>query len=113
MGEDKRRLTGGRPFHAVRGGVRLAMRVTPGASRSAVSGLGVDAHGRPLLGVRIGAPPAEGAANAALIGFLATELGLRKAEIAIVGGRASRTKLVLLSGDAADLLARLEAWIGG
>ena len=62
--------------------------------------------------VRISAPPVEGAANAALIAFLATVLRLRKSDISIVSGETSRVKLLHLIGDEADLGARLLALAG-
>ena len=62
--------------------------------------------------VRISAPPVEGAANAALIAFLAKVLRLRKSDISVVSGETSRVKLLHLIGDEADLGARLLALTG-
>jgi len=95
------------PYAAAQGGVRLAVRIVPRAGRSAVAGIVADADGRPALQVRVAAPPVEGAANAALIALLAETLGLRKSDIAIRSGAASRHKQLLLSGDAPAILARL------
>lgn len=89
------------------------MRLTPRGGRDALVGLVADADGRPVLAVRVVAPPIDGAANAALVAFLAKELGLRKADIAIRSGEASRRKIVHLRGDVAELRARLRDWLAG
>jgi hypothetical protein len=60
-----------KPYAATEGGVRLALRLTPRASHNGVDGIAQDAEGRPLLKLRIVAPPVDGAANEALIAFLA------------------------------------------
>lgn len=96
------------PWTAVADGVRLAVRLSPRASRDAMEGVAADADGRPLLKLRLTAPPVDGAANAALIAFLADALALRKADIAIRSGETGRTKILHLSGDSALLASRLE-----
>ena len=100
-----------KPYAAVEGGVRLALRLTPRASRNGVDGIVQDAEGRPLLKLRLVAPPVEGAANAALIVFLADTLSLRKADIAIRSGETSRVKILHLAGDSAAILQKLDAWL--
>src|SRR3954463_6388612 len=100
-----------KPYAAAEGGVRLAVRVVPRAGRDGVDGIVQDAEGRPLLKLRLAAPPVEGAANAALIAFLAQTLCLRKADITIRSGETGRTKLLHLAGDSAILLKRLDAWL--
>lgn len=101
-----------KPYAAVDDGVRLAVRVIPRASRTKVDGVVQDAEGRPMLKLRLAAPPVEGAANAALIAFLAEELNLRKADITIRSGETGRTKLLIVSGDSAVLLKKLDALLG-
>ena len=100
-----------KPYAAVEGGVRLALRLTPRASRNGVDGLIQNAEGRPLLKLRLVAPPVEGAANQALIAFLAKSLSLRKADIAIRSGETSRVKILHLAGDPAVILKKLDAWL--
>ena len=92
-------------------GVRLALRLTPRASRNGLDGVVVGADGRAALQIRLTAPPVEGAANTALIAYLAEALKLRKGDIVIVSGDTSRQKLVQLRGDGAEISARLAAWI--
>ena len=100
------------PFTADQHGVRLAVRLTPRAGRNALGGVIRGADGRPTLQVRLAAPPVEGAANKALIAFLAEALGLRKADVTIRSGETARLKLLHLSGDSAAIMARLTDWIG-
>ena len=78
-----------KPYAVADGGVRLAVRLTPRASRNCVDGIARDVEGRPILKLRLVAPPVEGAANDALIAFLAKTLSLRKADIAIRSGETS------------------------
>lgn len=99
------------PITALAHGVRLAVRLTPRASREAVDGVVQGADGRPVLQLRLAAPPVDGAANAALIAFVAKALRLRKSEVAIVSGDKARLKLLELPGDPAELSARIERWI--
>jgi uncharacterized protein (TIGR00251 family) len=105
-------MPGERPWTAETDGVRLAVRLTPRASRNGLDGVASGIDGRPALKLRLVAPPVEGAANATLIAFLAGALGLRKADISIRSGQASRLKILHLSGDSATIMARLAAWIG-
>src|SRR3990172_559085 len=75
------------------GGVTLAVRVIPRSSRNEVAGVQGDA-----LKVRLTAPPVEGAANAALIEFLAKQLGVRTSAVSILSGDKSRHKTVRVEG---------------
>ena len=100
-----------KPYAAVAGGVRLALRLTPRASKNGVDGILQDADGRPLLKLRLVAPPVDGAANEALIAYLAKALSLRKADITIRSGETSRVKILHLAGDSAALLQKLDAWL--
>ncbi|GJD32056.1 hypothetical protein PMNALOAF_3321 [Methylobacterium adhaesivum] len=92
-------------------GVRLAVRLTPRASRTGLDGLVIGADGRSAVQLRVAAPPVEGAANAALVAYLADALDLRRRDIRIVSGETARQKLVALAGDSADLTTRLDRWI--
>ena len=70
-------------------GTRLALRVQPRASRNEVVGPHGDA-----LKVRLAAPPVDGAANDALVRFLAEALELPRAAVTLIGGLSSRSKAV-------------------
>jgi uncharacterized protein (TIGR00251 family) len=100
-----------KPYAATGNGVRLALRLTPRAARNGVDGITADAEGRPLLKLRLVAPPVEGEANKALIAFLAKTLALRKADITIRSGETSRIKLLHLAGDSTAILQKLDAWL--
>ena len=101
------------PWRIVPGGVLLSVRATPRASRSVVAGIGADAHDRAVLMVRVAAPPAEGAANAALVDLLAASLGMRKRDITIRSGETGRNKQLHISGDGAQIAADLASLTTG
>lgn len=84
--------------------LRVGVRVKPGASHPRVGG----AYGEGELVVAVSARPVDGAANSAVVSTLATALGLRRADITIVSGQTSRSKVVELDLVEADV-ARVEA----
>ena len=104
-------MKGALPLTVTAQGVRLCVRLTPRAAREGIDGIVLGAEGRPALHLRVAAPPVDGAANAALIAYLAKALKLRKADISIASGETGRVKLLDISGDAAAIEARLKAWI--
>lgn len=84
------------------GGVRLDVHVRPRSSRSAILGVRDGA-----LDVALTSPPADGAANSELIRLLAKALAVRAADVTIVVGPSSRTKVLAVNGiSAVDALAR-------
>jgi uncharacterized protein len=82
-------------------GVTIEVQVVPRARRSGVDGALGDA-----LKVRVAAPPVEGAANEALIAFLATALRLRRRDIELLSGERSRHKRLRLTGMSAEAVAK-------
>jgi uncharacterized protein len=81
----------------------LRVRVLP---RARTNALALDPSG--TLRARLTAPPVEGAANRALLELLARELGLKRADFALVHGAHGRDKLVEVLGcTAEDLAVRL------
>jgi uncharacterized protein len=61
-----------------------------------------------MLKIALTAPPVEGAANKALLSFLAKVLGVPKSAIMLVAGETSRKKSVLVAGlDLDEAVARL------
>jgi uncharacterized protein (TIGR00251 family) len=89
------------------GGAAFPVRVMPRASKNEISGR----HGEAVK-IRLTAPPVEGAANEALIGFLSEILGVRKSQIEILSGHASRDKIVCVVGlKPHELEARLGAYL--
>ena len=83
----------------------LRLHVQPGAGRSAVVGRHGDA-----LKVKVGAPPEGGRANEAVLGLLASALGVDAAALTLESGATSRAKRDRIRGLGPDQLERrLEA----
>ncbi len=80
----------------------LSVRIQPRASKNEV--VRREDGG---LKIRLTAPPVDGAANEALIRFLADALSVPKAQIAIVSGHASRDKIVRISGISSEAANQL------
>jgi uncharacterized protein len=90
---------------AAKQGVLLRVSVQPRADRPGIQGL---RHGD--LRVRLASPPEKGRANQELIAHLSAFFHVRKSDIHIVSGAASRKKKALLTGIAlADVQQRLDA----
>jgi len=73
--------------------VRLAVYVQPRASRTECTGIHDGA-----LRIRLAAPPVDGAANDALVRFLAEEIGVPRSNIRVARGTSSRRKVVMVDG---------------
>lgn len=101
------------PYATYSDHVRLSVRVVARAKRTELAGVANDGAGRPTLTLRLAAPPIEGAANAALIGYVAKALRLRQRDVTIGLGQQSRNKVLHLFGDRDAIVARLQTWIGG
>ena len=86
------------------GVVRFDVRVQPRASRNEFAGVQNGA-----LRVRLQAPPVDGAANQALIEFLADELDVPARLVRIVSGFGSRNKVVEVDSRARPALDRIVA----
>jgi uncharacterized protein (TIGR00251 family) len=77
----------------VRGGVRLAVHIHPGAKRNAVVGVHGDA-----LKIAVAAPPVDGKANDAIGGLIADLFDIPSRAVAVVAGHSSRRKIVQIEG---------------
>ena len=99
------------PWRVGKPGLLLDIRVAPGAGKTVLGQVEPDATGLPRLKIRIAAPPVEGAANNAVIAYVAKSLGLAKRDIALASGAKARSKTLALEGEADDLSARITAWI--
>jgi len=71
----------------------LTLRVVPRASKTEVCG---EMNG--ALKIRLQAPPVDGKANKALIGFLAERLDVAPGRIEILAGQTGRNKRVRIQG---------------
>jgi uncharacterized protein (TIGR00251 family) len=81
--------------------VRIRVLVQPRAAQSEAAGM----HDG-CWKIRVAAPPVDGAANEALIEFLAKRLGIAKSRVRVAAGAGARRKLVEIEGVA---LAAVEA----
>lgn len=73
-------------------GVRLEVRVQPGARRAGAAG-----SWNGLLKLAVAAPPEDGRANAAAAELLAELFGLRPSAVELVRGHSSRNKVFQLA----------------
>ena len=99
----------GSPLAVVPEGVRVFVRLQPKARREGIEGIVTEPDGRVALKVAVTAPPESGKANAALMALLGKRWRLPKSAIEIVGGASDRRKTLLLRGDPASLLAKINA----
>jgi uncharacterized protein len=90
-------------------GCSVAVRVQPGAKRTAIAGIhGEGADSR--LKIALPAPPIEGRANEALVDFLAGTLSIPRSAVMIAHGQTGRSKLVVLRGIALNVArSRIQA----
>lgn len=82
--------------------VRFRVRLVPRASRNEITGV-LDG----VLRVRLHAPPVDGAANEALVAFLADRLDVPRRGVRIVTGATSRTKVIEVEGVSSAAVERL------
>lgn len=92
----------------MQGGLLLTVRATPKGGRDAIDGVECLADGNPVLKARVRAAPADGNANAALIGVIAKAAGIAPSAVSIVRGATARTKTMRLTGDPRVLAANFE-----
>lgn len=92
--------------------LKLPIHATPGARRTEAAG----AHGE-VLRVRLGAPPVDGKANAALIAWAAQAFGVPKSQVELLHGASGRQKVLGVRLDSAAELAAAQAqvarWMAG
>src|SRR5262245_42352589 len=91
--------------------VTFAVRVRPGASRTAVGGRYPGPYGVALV-VAVAAPAVDGRATEAALRATARALGVSRHALRLRRGDASRDKLFVLTDAPADLAARLAALRG-
>lgn len=84
--------------------MRLPVRVKPGSSRTAVGGTYGDP---PALIVAVTARAVDGQANAAVALAVAAALGVRRSDVRIAGGAASRSKVLEVPDACREAVAAL------
>jgi len=77
--------------------VTLSVRIQPRASKN--EAVRLENGG---LKIRLTAPPVDGAANEALVKFLADRFSVAKSQIEIVSGHTGREKIIRISGVSSD-----------
>ena len=82
-------------------GAELDILVQPRASRTKVVGI----HDNRLK-LQLAAPPVDGAANEALVGFVADALRVPRRQVTLLRGQTSRRKTVLVEGVAPEEIVR-------
>jgi len=87
---------------ATENGVRFSVRVQPRASKTEVVG----SYGTALK-IRLQAPSVDGAANAALVSFLADLLGVSRRSVRIISGESTRDKIVEIAGVSPNVIHQL------
>jgi uncharacterized protein YggU (UPF0235/DUF167 family) len=102
-----------RAWSATGDGLLLTVRLTPRGGRDALDGTATLADGREVLKARVRAVPEDGAANRALAALLATELAVPRSALVLQSGATSRIKTFHITGDCAELAARLAQTFGG
>lgn len=89
----------------------VAVHLTPKASRASIEGIAEAPGGGHALRVKVTAAPEKGKANAALLKLLAKEWGVAPSRLNLVSGHKDRRKRVLLEGDPAQRMTKLQVWL--
>jgi uncharacterized protein len=97
-----------RPWLVAPDGLVLTVRLTPKGGRDRIDGIETRADGRCVLKVRVRAAPSEGAANGALVQFLARELGVPPRAVHLIAGDTARIKRLRIAGAGPALATALE-----
>jgi uncharacterized protein (TIGR00251 family) len=82
--------------------ITLPIRIQPRASKNEI--IWMENGG---LKIRLTSPPVDGAANEALIRFLADTLSVARSQVEIVRGKTSRDKIIRISGVGKAVAERL------
>ena len=85
----------------------LPVWVTPRSAKPGIGGWRAGASGPDELEIRVAQAPTEGAANEAVVRLVAKALGIRRAEVKIVSGAASRHKRLAIPFDISEARQRL------
>jgi uncharacterized protein (TIGR00251 family) len=87
--------------------VRVAIRVKPGAARTAVGGR----HGDALV-VSVTARAVDGKATEAALRAVAAAFGVSRRDVSLVTGATSKDKVVEIDGAAASVASRRDSLLG-
>lgn len=95
------------PITLAQDGLRLAIKLTPKASRDQIGEIAAEADGGAVLKVSVTAVPEDGKANAALIALLAKKWKLAKSRIDIIQGATDRRKTLFIEGEPDEVARRI------
>jgi uncharacterized protein (TIGR00251 family) len=82
-------------------GVTIAVRVTPRASKTAITGV-MGEGAEAVLKIALAAPPVDGRANQELIDYFAEVFDISRSSVEIASGQQSRNKVVKVKGRTAS-----------
>jgi hypothetical protein len=80
-------------------GLRVAIRLSPGARSDRLVGVAASGEGRYVLKATVTAPAEAGRANEALLQLLARAWHLPRRDLSIIAGSTSRSKIVRIAGN--------------
>lgn len=92
-------------------GVRLAIKLTPKASKNHFGPVAKSADGKAHLKAYVPTVPEDGKANKSLIKMLAKSCKLSAGKISVASGMTNRNKQLLIEGSPKALTVKLENWI--
>ena len=84
--------------------MKIAVHITPNASRNQVQGRNENGEYR----IKVQSPPMDGAANKCLMKYLSKLLGISKSGISIVRGETSRHKVMEIQGQESSVHKLME-----
>jgi len=100
------------PFTLDTDGATLTIRATPKASKTAVTGVVALEGDATALGLRVAAPPVDGAANDEVVRFVAKALRVGRGAVTLVAGATGRVKRLRIGGNPVVLGRALDMLVG-
>ncbi len=94
-----------------KGAIRLELRLTPKAKKTALTGQANDAEGRAYLKASVTAVPKNGKANSALIKLLSKEWKIAKSQIKIIRGQTNTRKTIEITGEIDKVRPQIMTWL--
>ena|SRR5438067_221879 len=96
-----------------RDGLRVAVRLSPGAKADCLVAIMAQPGGRRVLRAAVAAPAESGRAKEALLRLLARAWHLPRRDLSVAAGATSRSKSVRVAGDPQRLVERIMPTIAG
>ncbi len=98
-------------FQELPGALRLNLKLTPKANKTALLGTAKDAAGQTYLKASVTAVPENGKANIALIKLLAKEWKIAKSHITIIRGATNTRKTIEIAGEIDKVRQLINIWL--